>query len=388
VSLLGGFSVTTIGSRALWLALSASVVLGAGMAAAHVLGEPRAILGSDRGMRARVASGASGSVTIDALPYERTVTCTGTYALTGTFSGAVPSWSASPSGESGSCSDSGGGNYSCNVTVSPDAAGEGVEMITVTTGSASATATIGFYVAGAHSCFLSQSINGSYNAGMVNLDAVTTWVNLGTSAKNVTQATASAKPTYRTSIVNGQPVVRCDGGDRVAASTASDWIFAHDGSGSTVDAVTSVTNTGNNTTAATYANSANPGFTFRSLTTAQRSVVVSTPSGFIINSTTANNVFAINKFYQLTMTLASANAPDMTQYLNGTSISSANASAGFSSANPQGPLTICDNHAGAVPMTGDVFRLVVYQFALSSTQRAINRDVDEWALGGTLPVTP
>jgi hypothetical protein len=388
VSLLGGFSVTTIGSRALWLALSASVVLGAGMAAAHVLGEPRGVLGGDRGMRARVAAGPSGSVTINALPYERTVTCTGTYALTGTFTGAVPSWSASPSGESGSCSDSGGGNYSCSVTVSPDAAGEGVEMITVTTGSASATATIGFYVSGAHSCFLAQSINGSYNAGMVDLDAVTTWINLGTSALNVTQATASRKPTYRTSIVGGQPVVRCDGDDRVAASTASDWVFLHDGSGSSSEALALFTNTANNTIAATYSSGSNAGFVFRSVSTAAMNVNVRTPSGSTINSTSANNVFSVNTYNQFAMTLASSDNPDMTQYLNGTSISSADASIGFSSSSPQAPLVICSNPAGTNSMIGDIFRVFVYQSVLSSTQRAINQAVDEWALGGTLPVTP
>jgi hypothetical protein len=339
-------------------------------------------------MRARVAAGPSGSVTINALPYERTVTCTGTYALTGTFTGAVPSWSASPSGESGSCSDSGGGNYSCSVTVSPDAAGEGVETITVTTGGASATATIGFYVAGAHSCFLAQSINGSYNAGMVDLDAVTTWINLGSSAKNVTEATASRKPTYRTGIVNGQPVVRCDGGDRVMASTASDWIFAHDGNGSTIEALGLVTNTSTNVIVATYSGGSNAGFSFLSVTTAAVNVTVRTPSGSTINSTSANNVFSVNTYNQFAMTLASSDNPDMTQYLNGASISSANASIGFSSSNPQWPLVICSNSGVINSLNGDIFRVFVYQSVLSSTQRAINQAVDEWALGGTLPVTP
>ena len=38
-------------------------------------------------------------------------------------------------------------------------------------------------------------------------------------------------------------------------------------------------------------------------------------------------------------------------------------------------------------MTGSVFRVMIYQSALSSTQRGINKAVDEWALGGTLPAS-
>jgi len=62
------------------------------------------------------------SLTINAMPYTRTVTC-GSYTLTGSASGAgAVSWSASPSGASGSCT--GTTSWSCVVSVAPDATGE------------------------------------------------------------------------------------------------------------------------------------------------------------------------------------------------------------------------------------------------------------------------
>lgn len=52
-------------------------------------------------------------------------------------------------------------------------------------------------------------------------DAVTTWTDSSGSARNATQATASAKPTFKTSILNGKPVVRFDGGDSLATASAT-----------------------------------------------------------------------------------------------------------------------------------------------------------------------
>lgn len=47
-------------------------------------------------------------------------------------------------------------------------------------------------------------------------DAVATWT--ATTGTNFTQGTAGQKPTYKTNIVNGKPVVRFDGGDRMVAT--------------------------------------------------------------------------------------------------------------------------------------------------------------------------
>lgn len=372
--------------RASWLAWGAVVALLAYPAGAEVVGQQRCILGGEDGFfRCPAAAASEDTVIIDAMPYERTVTCD-TYTLTGTFTGSAPTaWSASPSGDTGSCTDTGGGTFSCLVDVDPDDSGEGVETITI----GNDTVEIGFYVAGSHSCFLSQSVDGSYNSTLADLDAVATWSNVGTSGLDVSQGTGAAQPTFRTSIVGGNPVVRCDGGDNLAGASAVGWAYLHDGSGSTVDSVVLMTNTGLNTIAATSSGGgANRGFGWRTNTTALASYYMSDGSALRINASSGNNVFTINTFNQHTSTLASASTPDMTGYINGTSVVTANSSASFSSDDPANPLRICASGIGTNLMTGDLFRVSLYPSELTNTQRGINLAVDEWALGGTLPVTP
>jgi hypothetical protein len=141
------------------------------------------------------------------------------------------SWSASPSGASGTVTGD-LTNWSTTVAISPDASGEGVETITFVAtnaaGSDTDAVTVGFYVAGAHTFLNAQNINGTYNSGMADSDAIATWENLGSSALDVAQGTGSAQPAYRTNMVGGQPVVKGDGGDYLVAATASDWRFLHE----------------------------------------------------------------------------------------------------------------------------------------------------------------
>lgn len=49
-------------------------------------------------------------------------------------------------------------------------------------------------------------------------DAIASWVDKSASAYDFVQAAAGAKPTYKTGIVNGQPVARFDGGDYLEVS--------------------------------------------------------------------------------------------------------------------------------------------------------------------------
>jgi lysophospholipase L1-like esterase len=336
------------------------------------------------------------AVRIDAMPFARTVTCSD-YTLTGTAPGAgAVSWAASPSGASGACT--GTTSWSCVVDVAPDTAGEGVETITVSqSGATGGTVTIGFYVEGEHSCFLAQSYDGAYNAGKADLAAVATWVNLGSSALNVTQATGSAQPTYRTGIVGGQPVVRCDGGDRVAAATAADWNLLHNGSDVTTESLF-------------YGSHPDPNA--RLFLMATTTAVAGAPVGYILQiddrvagpfddrvfafmgnggafavsltSATDNNAPA-QMFNLAQMTLNDTAGVDAFLYANGSQIASASG-ASYSVADATGPLTLCAGTGGASPFTGDMFRNMIYPVELTTTQLDINRAVDQWALGGTLPV--
>jgi hypothetical protein len=342
------------------------------------------VLGNDDGVY-RPNVGAVASVTIAAMPFTRTVTCS-TYTLTGTSTGSgAVSWSASPSGASGACT--GTDTFSCVVDVDPDAVGEGVETITVTRGSATDTETLGFYVDGEHSCFLAQSVNGSYNVGLANLDAVATWENLGSSALDVTQGTGAAQPTYRTSIVGGQPVVRCDGGDRLfAAAPSTAWDFLSNATDTTVEAV--IYRASDDATWQMYA-------TTRAFTGTNAFYLASdnrtTSSGLMraqaagITAASANNTETAARFNLFHHIYDDTGGVDLTVFMNGTSIATASTGTGVPAV---APLYLCSGTDSLNGMTGDVFAVRIYQSALGSTQRGINKAVDEWALGGTLPVTP
>jgi hypothetical protein len=342
----------------------------------------------DIGIRPPLGGSAlSATVTLDAMPYTRTVSC-GSYTLTGDYTGSVPTWSASPSGASGSCSDTGGGNFSCVVDVDPDAVGEGVETITVTTGSATDTETIGFYVDGEHSCFLAQSVNGSYNSGLSDLDAVTTWENLGSSALDVTQGgAATLKPTFRTGIVGGQPVVRCDGGDFVRAATASDWDFLHSGSDVTTE-ILSVRSSAGTTLVVSNKSAATDvglGSHLVSENTWNRWSLGNGASNiFNISSAASSVVNGTANLVVMTVDDDGGAGADGFLTVNGTT-TSATAAAAYSATTAE-RFTICSTPSGSFWYVGDVFAVRIYQSALSSTQRGINEAVDEWALGGTVPV--
>jgi hypothetical protein len=216
---------------------------------------------------------------------------------------------------------------------------------------------------------------------------VATWENLGSSALDVTQGTAANQPTFKTSIVGGNPVVRCDGGDRLDAATASDWTFLHDGTGSSIGSVTSTSTSGFGTIAATSAGSGSSiGFGLRHATTFAVNYFQFISTTSITVSTSANAVIS-GGFNSETVTNASSETPDIVLYFNGLSADAGNPSA-ISSSDPSNPLSVCATPAGAVRLTGDLFRVLIYTGVLDATQRAINQAVDEWALGGSLPVTP
>jgi hypothetical protein len=56
--------------------------------------------------------------------------------------------------------------------------------------------------------------------GLVDADPIGTWMDVSGNGRSATQGTASQKPTYRTSVVNGKPVVRFDGVDDVLSHLA------------------------------------------------------------------------------------------------------------------------------------------------------------------------
>jgi len=64
-------------------------------------------------------------------------------------------------------------------------------------------------------------LDASQITGLNDGDAVATWSDLSGQSNSLTQGTASQKPTYKTNILNGKPVVRFDGVDDRLASAAN-----------------------------------------------------------------------------------------------------------------------------------------------------------------------
>lgn len=328
------------------------------------------------------------TLTIDAMPYARTVTC-GSYTLTGSASGAgAVSWSASPSGASGACT--GTTSWSCVVSVAPDATGEGVETITVSqAGGGSDTETIGFPVtAGLSSCFDAHNVDGSHNSTLANADPVALWSDEGPAADDLSQGTGTAQPSFRTSIVGGNPVVRCDGGDSMVGAAAADWAYLHDGTGMSAGGVMSVVSTAAIQAYAATSNSAVIGMGLRIDTSGAHRLYVHNGSALIINAASSTGVISSGVFFEATTTYDESDTPDQTQYINGSSVSSSNQTGAPSTSSPATPLTICQRGGGGQAMTGDIVVVRTYTASLTSTQRDINRAVDEWRLGGSFPVTP
>jgi hypothetical protein len=137
------------------------------------------------------------------------------------------SWMALPSGTTGSISFS-SNTWSFNMTA---IGAEKVNIIATTPSGIKQVAnagTAGFLVAGAHSFFNAQNIDGQWNDTLDDLDAVGTMTNLGTSGLHLAQATSSARPTYVESLHNGLPWLEYDADDFLEAATAAPWEFLHD----------------------------------------------------------------------------------------------------------------------------------------------------------------
>lgn len=350
-----------------------------------------------------------GTVTITptAPAYERPVTCTGSYTLTGSTTNAdVVTWSALPGGEQGTCT--GTSSYSCTISISPDVAGEGVETISIAaydsegTGIAVARQDIGFYVAGARDCFLSQSIDGASNTTNVDNDAVTTWVNLISSDRNITQGTAGARPTVQEGIGSGvyvQPLVRFDGGDFLCDDTAADHVGYHNGTDFHVNVVAATTSTNpakishlfttRNTTATTTLGMALT-FDDSSANDACR-ISIGDGSSNIILGTCSASALVSGKYHEIAFTLDDdgAGGTDGVLYGNGSSLVTPTRAGSYSASNPTSALCLGnESGGGAQSLTGDIFAAIGYAGTLTSTQRGINTAVTTWALGNSLPVSP
>lgn len=347
-------------------------------------------------------AGAPGLV-MTALPWTRTVTCTGSVTITGTATNVTSvAWSASPDGASGACT--GTTSWSCAAAVSPNADGEGVETITITAtglgGTSTSTVDVGYYVTGSHSCFLAQSYDGAYNVGKTDGTAVATWENLGSSAFDLTQGTGTQQPLYKTPVKNTQPMIRLDGtNDNMTNATAANWLFMYDGTASTQEVVFVTTDANPNAlyplvmTAQTASSGAAKGSSLfyddRSASSQEDRIRYSVSNGTALNYAliSADDEVPAQTYNYVSAICSDDGGAGNDGFIytnNILSVQGTRANAYATTATTA--LFVGANGALSQFLKGDIWRILIYTSALTSTQRGINLAVDQWALGGTFPL--
>lgn len=339
--------------------------------------EPSAIHGY---VKDAVVVGSPPVLTLNALPYSRTVAM-GSISLSGTATESPTSisWTASPSGASGSFTPA--ANWSGSVSIPAG----GVETISITASNAFGTSntvqvTVGLYVDGAHTWFNAQNIDGAFNATLVDNDPVATWNNLGSSALNVTQSTPTARPTYKTAIVGGQPIVRFANDDELVAANVNDWLWTGQ-SPQTLEACYKHSDTGTIQMPVGTFNTegAYMGCDTRSTRTGVLLTRL-TPSNL---TTEPTNIFALTTFDLHQARRDSTLTPPCTMWGNGTQVDTE-----ATSVNLTPNLALKIGRASSFNFAGDIWQVRWYQSGLSLAQVQLNEAVDEWALGAAFPVTP
>jgi hypothetical protein len=231
---------------------------------------------------------------------------------------------------------------------------------------------------------------------MSNSDAIATWENLGSSALDVTQGTAGARPTYNTTRGTvSQPCLSFDGGDWLRAATASDWNFLHREEALRIEAVGAVTSVAS----------------IRPILGSRGTSTTGTGVNLLINLTNSRFSFSaavagLTNHTTSSTTSVATNLEDVEQWsaernLSGTdelrlyensatSYYNVNISPTWdTSTDATNPMTIGSYGSGASAFwLGHMFQLRIYNAELDATQRAINLAVDNWLLSGTMPVTP
>jgi predicted secreted protein len=330
------------------------------------------------------------TILLDALPYERTVTM-GSITLSGTYAQAnTITWEASPSGLSGTIP------FSDGTFSGPIAAGDGVQTITVIAqnafGSDTATCTVGFYVAGAHSFFNAQNIDGEWNATLSNGDLISEWVNTGTSGLNGTQATPSQQAEYIESeaLIGGQPMVGHPSMKFYLVGESADWAFLAGDTPITLHAIAEATSVDSIRDYISFGGNTSvfgqPHIIMRNnISNGNRQgmrLVADSATPQLYN-------YGVNrgryKFWTSEFTKTYNNDEGRYETFH------AYCGELYGQQNLVHAL-VTDMPGSSAQMRlwsdfrGHTWGMIIYQFIINSTQRAANHAVTEWAFGATLPV--
>jgi hypothetical protein len=211
-------------------------------------------------------------------------------------------------------------------------------------------------------------LDASRITGLVDGDPVGTWSDLSGNGFDLAQATGSKKPTYKTGIQNGRPVVRFDGVDD-ALTRASRFVTS--GNFTVLIAFKSTAANSRLLLQGTGASSSFIGV----FTASQKLSVLADGTTIATGSATLST----SSWYTVSLVYDAAASPKTVAYVNGTQDLTQNLSANYTG----DKTALGANVTESSFLTGDVGEVIICTTALSAAdrQRAENYLRSRWATG-------
>lgn len=232
--------------------------------------------------------------------------------------------------------------------------------------------------------FDGRDIDGSNNSTLTDRGTIGTWVSSGTTG-GLTQGTAAAQPHFVADCSHtGQGCVRFDGGDRLTATTASEWTFLNSGADSSVYLVWIAENDNPNalyvlaSSQATVLGSTSRGVTWwfddRSGSAREDRAALYMSSGTVanFNYVGVDNTLPQRKWHTFATVLNDDGGvgTDLDLYVDNALSTSLAVSGTYSALDPSSALNIGSAVGGTSPMSGDIAQVLAYSAAHDATGRA------------------
>lgn|GEM_PF-3449861 len=238
-----------------------------------------------------------------------------------------------------------------------------------------------------------QNIDGSSNSTLTDTNPVSAWTNLGLIAESPLQGTGANQPTYvQSCFTNGKSCLSFDGGDSLIASTASHYAFMNSGVGAMIYIVWAedVATNGFYSPLSTMnlaANSRGVGMSLNDNTANETLRIYQGSGAGITFATSAASSFPRQQWHLVSYYILNdgTGAADIFAYLNKSLITSA-PSTGFNVGDPACPLTIGSACGLTYPLQGKIAEIMIYNWAMDTTQRTRAEEYIEGKYGITFPI--